>query len=180
MELKIRSIFTTIILWCVATVGLSLVGYVMTSVLLSARYSGRDSYIPRFNALFLDDARRTFEDGGSTKLAEYLTRLERYADAQYYLTDARGIDLVSGEDRSDLLAHGTENRRSRVWRLPLMRSSQSIRVHRSRDRSYRLIAVVPPRFDPWVSLWYFLWLPVLMALLCYLLAVHLATPLRGM
>ena len=52
MQLRIRSIFTTIMLWCAATVGLSLVGYIATSILVSVVYSGRDSYTPRFNALF--------------------------------------------------------------------------------------------------------------------------------
>ena len=42
--------------------------------------------------------------------------------------------------------------------------------------------MVPPpvHFDPWESLWYFLWLPLVIAVLCYLLAVHLASPLRNL
>ena len=41
---------------------------------------------------------------------------------------------------------------------------------------------MPPttHFDPWESLWYFLWLPLVIAVLCYLLAVHLASPLRNL
>ncbi len=55
-------------------------------------------------------------------------------------------------------------------------------VHHSDDRRYRLITVMPPRpgLAPWESLQYFLWLPLLIGVLCYLLAVHLAAPLRGL
>ncbi len=57
-----------------------------------------------------------------------------------------------------------------------------MRVRVSDDGQYRLITVLPPlpRLDPWDSLSYFLWLPLLIAVLCYLLAVHLASPLRGL
>ena len=52
----------------------------------------------------------------------------------------------------------------------------------SDDRRYRLITVLPPppRLGPWDSLQYFLWLPLLIGVLCYLLAVHLASPLRNL
>jgi two-component system sensor histidine kinase CpxA len=42
--------------------------------------------------------------------------------------------------------------------------------------------VLPPRpgFGPWESLGYFLWLPLLIGVLCYLLAIHMATPLRSL
>ena len=36
----------------------------------------------------------------------------------------------------------------------------------------------PPPFGPRDFLWNFLWLPLLTAVLCYLLAIHLASPLR--
>ena len=43
MKFRIRSIFTKIVLWFVATVALSLVGLMGTSLLLSARLTGRDT-----------------------------------------------------------------------------------------------------------------------------------------
>ena len=57
-----------------------------------------------------------------------------------------------------------------------------MRVRRADDGQYRLIAVVPPpaHFDLWESLWHFLWLPILIAVLCYLLAVDLVSPLRNL
>ena len=57
-----------------------------------------------------------------------------------------------------------------------------MRIRRVRDGQYRLITMVPPpaHFSPWESLSYFLWLPVLIAVLCYVLAVDLVSPLRNL
>ena len=43
MRIRVRSIFTKIVLWFVATVLLSLVGFVITSAFVSARLSGRNA-----------------------------------------------------------------------------------------------------------------------------------------
>ncbi len=61
MKIRIRSIFTKIVVWFIATVVLSLVGFVATSLLISERLSGRDPAIPRLHALIMDDARRAYE-----------------------------------------------------------------------------------------------------------------------
>ena len=104
MKIRVRSIFTKIVVWFTATFVLSLVGYVATSMLLLARLADREPAMPRLHALFLDDARRAYEEGGPSRLGEYLARLDSYTEAEHFLVDARGVDLVSGEDRSGLLA----------------------------------------------------------------------------
>ena len=189
MKIRVRSIFTKIFVWFTVTVVLSLVGFVATSVLLSERLSGRDPAIPRLHAMLLDQARRAYEEGGRTGLAAYLRRLKSYTETDYFLTDPRGIDLVSGEDRSALLAMRSARpraRRSRSWLLPILafstRESPAVLVHGTGNRRYRMIAVLPPRpgISPNETLAYFLWLPVLIGILCYTLAVHLASPLRGL
>ena len=179
MQIRVRSIFAKIVLWFVATVALSLVGYVTTSVLLSARISGRESFIPRFHALFLDDARRAFEEGGSARLDEYLKRLSEYSDAEYFLTDSRGKDLVSGEDRSDLLT------KAAVSASPATLAVLAQEQPNDPDPAFRRPQLSPDHrvaatVRPWDSLYYFFWVPILMAGLCYVLAVHLASPLRGL
>jgi two-component system sensor histidine kinase CpxA len=182
MRFRIRSIFTKIVLWFVVTVALSLVGLLGTSQLVSASLTGRETILSRLNTLFLDDARRAFEEGGSAQLTAYLKRLETYSEAQHYLTDGRGIDLVSGIDRSEL--RGVTRRGLRrlipVWLVS--RTRPVVRVKISDDRRYRLITILPPssRLGAWDTFEYFLWLPVLIGALCYLLAVHLASPLRNL
>ncbi len=190
MRIRVGSIFAKIVVWFTLTVVLSLVGFMATAVLLSERLSGRDRdpAIPRLHAMLLDEARRSYEEGGPTRLAAYLRRLKSYTETDYFLTDARGVDLVNGEDRSALLAmrsSRTRARRSRSWLFPILafpsRESPHVLVHGSGNRRYRMIAVLPPRpgISPTETLLYFLWLPVLIGILCYTLAVHLASPLRA-
>jgi two-component system sensor histidine kinase CpxA len=189
MRIRVRSIFTKIVVWFAVTVVLSLIGFVATSVLLSARLAGRDTMMPRLHTLFLDEARRAYEQGGSERLAESLARLDGFTESKHFLTGSDGIDLASGEDRSPLLARRVSRPRVRrfwpgSWLLgwPVGRDGPAVLAHRSDDRRYRLITVLPSRrgFAPWESLGYFLWLPLLIGGLCYLLAVHLASPLRGL
>jgi two-component system sensor histidine kinase CpxA len=179
MKLRIQSIFAKIVLWFLATVVLSLIGLVITSEVISAQFSGRDTTLLRVQAMVLDDARRAYETGGSGRLDGYLLRLRAYSEGTYYLTDARGIDLVSGEDRSGLRSRRPAISRSLLGRW-LPRSGPAVRMRVSDDGRYRLISVVPvpPRVNPANWLWYFLWFPFLIAALCYVLAVHLASPLR--
>jgi signal transduction histidine kinase len=182
MKFRITSIFTKIVLWFVVMVVLSLVGLIGTSLLLSARLTNRETNVSRLSAIFLDDARRAYEEGGSARLQSYLNRLDSYSESQHFLTDGRGIDLVTGEDRSDLRRARRPVARRFLPAWLLNQSSPIVRVRLSDDRRYRLINVLPPPPRPgvWDSLQYFLWLPVLIAALCYLLAVHLASPLRNL
>jgi len=183
MKIRVRSIFPKVLLWFVATVALSLVGLLVTWVLVSARFSGRDTIMSRMSALFLDDARRAYEAGGRARLDAYLKRLNGYSESDFFLTDSRGIDLVTGQDRSSLRA-----RRPRPVPYPfglsrlLPRSGQAVRIRVSDDGRFHLVSVLllRQRLAPWNSLEYFLWLPLLIAVLCYLLAVHLALPLRNL
>ena len=181
MKIRVRSIFTKIVGWAVATVVISLVGFVVTSAFVSERISGRSATSPRLSMMYLDDARRAFQEGGPKRLDAFLRRLDEHTEAEHYLTDGRGVDLVTGEDRSALRMSDPSTYRSTG--LPYVpRNETSVRVRRSRDGRFRLITVVPPtaHFDPWESLWYFLWLPLVIAVLCYVLAVHLASPLRNL
>jgi two-component system, OmpR family, sensor kinase len=181
MKIRVRSIFTKIVGWAVATVVISLVGFIVTSAFISERISGRSAMSPRLSMMYLDDARRAFQEGGPRRLDAFLRRLNEHTESEHFLTDGRGVDLVTGEDRSALRMTDPS-----IYRSPglpyLPGTEKTVRVRRSRDGRFRLITVVPPgaHFDPWESLWYFLWLPLVIAVLCYLLAVHLASPLRNL
>jgi signal transduction histidine kinase len=193
MKIRFRSIFSKIFLWFTVTFVLSLIGYVITSMLVSAHLADRDPPMMRVHSIFAEDARRAYDEGGASQLAEYLAQLDSQSEGQHFLVDARGRDLVTGEDRSSLLAQRTVRPRPRgrffafpgllriMW-LPPAREGPLVLVHGTRDRAYRLIVVLPnrPRFGMFDSLVYFLWLPLLIGAFCYLLAVHLASPLRGL
>ncbi len=193
MRIRVRSLFAKIFLWFTATIVLSWAGIVTTSFFLMARLEPRESP-SRVHSLFVDDARRAYEEGGPSRLSEYLARLDTFTEAPHYLVDAKGIDLVDGTDRSGLLALRASRQRSRSrvrsslawWGLPWFlrastREGPQVLLHGS-DQKYRLITVLPARrrFGAADPLVYFLWLPILIGGLCYLLAVHIASPLRGL
>jgi two-component system sensor histidine kinase CpxA len=189
MRIRVRSIFTKIVFWFTATFALSLVGYVVTSMLLFARLAAREPIFPGMHWHLLEDARDAYEKRGAPGLGDYLAQLNSYSRTERFLVDSRGRDLVTGEDRSSLLAQRAARSLGRRW-LPgflriarfVGREGPVVLVHSSSDRRYRLISVFrgQTRSEALESLAYFLWLPLLIGVFCYVLAVHLASPLRGL
>lgn len=189
-----KSLFAQILAWFLGTLVLCLVAFVATSLTLSMNAPGRPNFFPRISEYQLEDARRHYEEGGAEQLDTYLRRLGTFFPADYYLTDARGRDLVDGTDRSALLARAhvpgrppspsSGMRRPRfsmaMHLLGLPSGRRPTFVHTSRDGRYRLVVQHKPRGDPWGFVPYYLWILVVMALLCYVLSVHLATPLRSL
>jgi two-component system sensor histidine kinase CpxA len=168
----LRSLFTKILLWFLATTLVSLAALLATSTLLVARF-GPDDFFAHTIALQLDDARIAYEEGGAARLASYLRRLDAFYTSEHFMTDARGRDLVSGVDRSPLLA------RAKTSRSPFLSGGGRLAVvHDSVDHRYRLIALIHPRHRIWSFLPFYLWILLVIAFLCYVLAVHLARPLR--
>jgi signal transduction histidine kinase len=169
-----RSIFSTILLWGVATIGVSLVGYYATSRLLDDHRRRPPDMMSKTQTLQIELARRALEDGGPEGLGRYLRRLDEIFTAQHFLVDAAGKDLVDGTDRSSLLARAS----SRMSPGPQHDNSFGVLCRVSDDGQSRLLILVPPRargggdFLP-----YYLWILLVVALLGYSLAVHLARPL---
>ena len=178
-----RSIVAKILLWALGTFALSLTAFGALSLTVSARQPGPTEFVSHTVALLRDDACRAYNEGGPEALRNYLRRLDAYYPGKHLLTNDRGRDLVSGEDRSALL------RRESTWaRAPVPAPAGSSRpprgqrvfVHASEDGRYRFIALVEPRFDPWEILPYYGAILLVIALLAYALAVHLLGPLRDL
>jgi two-component system, OmpR family, sensor histidine kinase CpxA len=110
--------------------------------------------------------------------------VDRHFQIDQHLTDASGRDLATGEDRSAWLTQ--PQRQPLPWPFGMFsglghRGEQHVMVSpASRDAPYRWIVVVRPIGDPWDFLPYFLLVFVAIALLCWLLAVNLASPLRAL
>ena len=169
-----RSIFTTILLWGVATVGVSLVGFYATSRLLDRGRPHMGDMMGKTQDLQLEGARLAFEEGGAEKLAQYLQRLNDRFEAEHFLVDASGKDLVDGTDRSALRARAASRSHP-----PPSSNNPAVLTRIPKDGGPRLLIAVPPRphgggdFLP-----YYLWILLVIVLLGYGLAVHLARPLR--
>jgi signal transduction histidine kinase len=170
----LTSLFTKILLWFVATTFVSLAGLVATSTFLVARF-GPDDFFEQTITLQLDDARRAYEEGGPTRLSAYLHRLDSFYPVEHFLTDQRGRDLVSGVDRSPLLV------RAETSPMPFRPLADRLVIVRdSADGRYRIAAVIEPQHRIWSFLPFYLWILLVIAFLCYVLAIHLARPMRSL
>ena len=169
-----RSIFAKILLWSFGTLVVSLVAFVAISRFLSDREFRRNE--PRRNPLSLqaEQARQALETGGSEQLARYLEQLYTFFPDDHHLTDAKGKDVLTGEDRSSLLSQA----RTRPG-MPGFGRGPMVMATPTADGRYRFIAVVRrPPLDLWSFVPYYLLVLLAVALLCYLLATNLATPLQ--
>jgi signal transduction histidine kinase len=168
-----RSIFAKILLWSLGTLLLSLVAYWAIRRTIERR--GPPPHDPLRGALAMleDDACRSYEEGGPEGLAAELRRLDARLPGQHFLTDARGRDLVTGEDRSSLLKRG------QTFPEPLRPSNgRFIMISRPRGGRYRFVSVVPPWFEPPNILPYYGAVVIVIGLMGWILAAHIAAPLR--
>jgi signal transduction histidine kinase len=168
-----RSISAKILLWTLLTFAASIVAFGGVSYYLATASPGPAQFFTKTIRMIEGEAVRSFEESGPAGLAEYNRRLNLYYSASHFLTDARGVDLASGEDRSDLVS--TETRRP--TRRP---NGQVVIVHKLGGDRYRFLIILPEHFDPSGVLPYFAGIVLAIALLGYALSVHLARPLRNL
>jgi two-component system sensor histidine kinase CpxA len=172
----VRSIFAKVLFWSLGTFAASLVAYGAIHRGLQRRGPREADPFPRLVALAEADACRAFEEGGTTRLAAYLRRLDANLPGEHYLTDPDGRDLVSGVDRSGLLRfeHGHHGH---PGRLP---DGRVVFVRRHAGGQYRFITVIPPWFDGPDILPYYGAVVLVIVGMGAALAVHLAAPLRAL
>jgi signal transduction histidine kinase len=168
-----RSISAKILLGSLGIFALSLVGFWAISQALERRTPGLQDFHARVLALIGDDACSAYEEGGPKRLETYLRRLNAYFAGEQFLTDARGRDLVSGTDRSALLRRGqTPPEPHRLYK------GHFIIIGRPRGGRYRFVWIARAWSDPWRLLPYYGAIVLVILLMSWTLAVHLAVPLR--
>jgi signal transduction histidine kinase len=168
-----RSLYTRILLASVGTVLLALAAFLgMYSLFTQPAIR---NMIHAFENVLADGAVDAFQRGGAPAAAAYLAHVDATLPIQStrYLIDDSGRDVVTGADHSDL------RRPDGTWRA---RDAQGrdIFVHRSSDgRHAMLIAIAPPvgltAFLPYYAL-----ILGAVALVCWMLAVGIASPIREM
>ena len=170
-----RTVFAKILLWSFGTLVLSLAVYLFISTGMASRISGKGGPFERTVAFQVDQAEDTYRSGGAAALGTYLRKLQRYFGPEHYFTDAQGTDLVTGADRSALLGttHGKYN-------VPHSQGGRFVFVVASQDGLYRLIATGRPPFTRWSFLPYYGLILLVVALLCWMLAINIASPLRAL
>src|SRR6266567_4051590 len=132
-----------------------------------------DPTFERADELELESARGVYESQGPEAVRDYLKTLDRIFHGSHFLLDARGIDLISGQDRSSLLPPppATKSRTGTHRDLHI--------THRSQDGFYWFVAISPfdrPRLLTFLP-YYFLVIGAI-GLLCWLAAVSVVSPIR--
>jgi len=164
----VRSLFAKILLWFLATVFAAFVGF----NLIEARFDDAMRHAPMVRAFRFQarEAREAYESGGAKALRWDLDRIQGIFQAEAYLTDGNGRDLVTGEDRRALIQSG-----SWTW----LRRNRSVIARRSADGKYWFILSIPEAAVTRSLLPPEQFLVLLAVLvLSYLLARYLTSPLR--
>ena len=100
-----RSLFAKILLWFLATNAMAFVG-LNVLVVMHFNDPARQTPLSRALSYQAQRARVAYETGGKETLKTDLTRISAIFQSDAFLTDPRGRDLVTGENRSDQIAAG--------------------------------------------------------------------------
>lgn len=169
-----RSVYVKILLWSFGTLLLSLGAFVAVSAFVSIRAAGRGQ-INRMPYLELEMAREVYESGGAPKLAAFIAKLDEDIRAQHYLADARGRDVLTGEDRSALVSAAGD-----TPTIPKHFGGHVVLSVPSADGKYHWIVMLHAPVDLTSYLPYYLLILLAVALICWPLAINIAGPLRGL
>jgi len=170
-----NTLFAKILLWFWCSVAIFVIGSAFISaVSVNQNASGQDAQGSRLVKFQLEEARVTYETGGRPALMQYLENVQRIYGAKGILTDERGGDLLTNEDRSDLV-----RRASGRPSFPFFRTSDGMVARAADDGRYWFFLIVP-RETPgsWFLMPEHVFMMLAAVLLCYWLAFHLTRPLR--
>jgi two-component system sensor histidine kinase CpxA len=167
-----RSLFAKILLWFLATMMVAFIGF---SIIAVVNYNDPMRMPPMARAFRFQarEASEAYEEGGVAALRWDLAHVKEIFQADAMLTDASGRDLVTGEDRSDLIDAGR--------RRAFFRGNRSVVARKTPDGRYWFILSIagedtPERMFPTGQFWVL----TVVVVLCYLLARYLTAPLRAL
>jgi two-component system sensor histidine kinase CpxA len=169
-----KSIYSRILLWSFGTLVFSLVAFLYISVTVATGPLNKGGPMQQLHRVLIEDAQQSWRTGGRDGLQRWMDRLRRVSNTEYYVTDASGTDLLTGQDRSALLQETRENR----WRGPWWGRGRPVIGVTSADGEWRMVVLpqAPVSFSSLAP--YYLLVLLAVAVLCWLLAVYLVTPLR--
>jgi len=169
--LKLRSVTARILVWSLSTLVLALFAFSRISQSIIAK--ALEPVFVRIDEFYLDQARTAYEHGGPAELAGYLAELRRFRGPSLYLTDSAGRDLVTGQNRSALLADS-----ARVHSSYTTIGDKLAFTVASDDRRYRFVIVFQPPYTFATFLPYYFLVFGVVAVLFWFLAIHFASPLQ--
>ena len=159
-----NSLFGRILFWFWLTLAVTIAGSGLISALM-INSSERQPFYTRIAEFELKEARHAWETGGEPALAEFMARFHSTFEGPAYFIDGRGKDLLTGQDRSELIRRAGDRR--------------SLALGAAHDDQYWFVHVVArPGTVAWLLWPQHLWMIGAAVLFCYLLAWELTKPLR--
>jgi two-component system sensor histidine kinase CpxA len=169
-----KSVYKRILAWSFLTLVVSLFAFLFVTNQIVMRLGAWDAF-PRLLSLELEDAREAYESGGQARLAAFIARLDRQMGARHFILDPRARELSSGVNRPDLLS-----RLNGKWDQPVAVPGGAMIASRTADGKYTLVVDAPVTFRPWTYLPYYGLILLAVALLCWMLALNIGSPLRSL
>jgi signal transduction histidine kinase len=172
-----RTLFAKILLWFWCTLIITVVGSAFISALSVNRSSSdRQSPASRLVTFQLEEAQAAYESGGRPGLSAFLDNIQKIYGARAILTDNNGRDLLTNEDRSDLIS-----RAKRRAPLPFIPMADDLVARFDDDGRYWFFLIVPrERPGAWFITPDHLFIMGVAVLLCYWFARHLTSPVRAL
>jgi signal transduction histidine kinase len=170
-----NSLFAKILLWFWFALAITVVGSAFISA-LSVNENGSDERAPvaRLVRFELEEATSAYETGGRPALQSFLDTLHRVYDARGVLTDENGRDLLTNEDRSDLILRA----RRRVF-YQVFRTGDATVARASDDGRFWFFFIVPRvHVGSWFLQPEHIFVMTAAIGLCYWLALYLTRPVR--
>jgi len=170
-----NSLFAKILLWFWFALAITVVGSAFISALnVNENDSDERAPVARLVRFELAEATSAYEIGGRPALQSFLDTLHRVYDARGVLTDENGRDLLTNEDRSDLIRRA----RRRVF-YQVFRGGDSTVARASDDGRFWFFFIVPRTH---VGSWFLqpehIFVMAAAIGLCYWLALYLTRPVR--
>ena len=170
-----RTLFLKTLLWFVGTAVVTMMAVVVAVGLNFDPGERRRPPMGALVAMQFAEARFAYEAGGPVALQATLQRFRLLTNADCFLTDGSGRDLLTGRYRGEIL-----RRRSASRLFPFLRRPPGTIARRSDDGRYWY--AISFQQGSWIS-WLFdpidqVMILSVMALLCYAFARHLTSPVQ--
>ena len=170
-----NTLFAKILLWFWFALAITVVGSAFISALnVNENDSDESAPVARLVRFQLEEARTAYETGGRPGLQAFLDTLHRVYDARGVLTDESGRDLLTNEDRGDLIRFA---KRRALYQI--FRTGDSTVARTADDGKYWFFFIVPrPHVGSWFLQPEHIFVMAVAVVLCYWLAFHLTSPVR--
>ena len=171
-SLPMKSLYSGVLLAMVITLSLSFL--VFHTIADRVQRKSIDPAFERIDELELESARGALASSGPKALKSYLTSLDRvFIGSTHYLLDARGVDVLTGENRAAFLPPAPRTE----WRTHA--NGHYIKAQRSPDGQYWIVNTgLSEGPHLWTFLPYYFLVIGATVVLCWLASVGVVSPIR--